>query len=120
MIDDFGKTNSFLNDYVVARHLYLEAKNKYENAVKKTEQNIEKLDEYKYQYNELIKANLESEELSLLEQQITALTHQKEIIESLNKAYLSLKQIEDESLLYGGFQALEKIKDIALEYEQHY
>ncbi len=120
MIDDFGKTNTLLNDYVVARHLYLEAKNKYENAVKKTEQNIEKLDEYKYQYNELIKANLESEELSLLEQQITALTNQKEIIESLNKAYLSLKQIEDESLLYGGFQALEKIKDIALEYQEHY
>lgn len=111
MVDELGKTNKTLNEYVLLRYNYLEAKEKYEKALKKTSETNELLDDLKYRLKELEKANLkplEKEELSL---QIVTLTNQKEIIEALNASYLNVKDISDKDLLYKALNSLEKISE---------
>jgi len=60
------------------RYNYLEAKDKYEGALKKTSETNELLDELKYKLDELEKAKLNLGELEELKETILTLSNQKE------------------------------------------
>lgn len=111
MIDGLGKNSELLNEYVILRHNYIDTKLKYEEALKKTAETNELLDDLKYRHDELTKANLEKYELTNLEQTILTLQNQKEIIESLNDAYLKLKEVDDKNLIYDSFKSTESISE---------
>lgn len=116
MIDQLGQTESLKNSYTLKRFEFLEANKKHNDALTLTKQTEEKLDEYKYQLKELSKAALKVDEVNELHQQITLLSHQKEIVESLKESYQNLNIIDEQTLLYNTFQTLEKIKEINPEY----
>ncbi len=118
MIDSLGKNNDLLNEYVILRHNYIEAKLKYENALKKTTETNELLEDLKYQYDELIKANLKPDELTTIEQTILTLQNQKEIVDSLNEAYAKVKEIDDKNLIYDSFRTLNKISDYSKSFNE--
>src|SRR5690554_2518652 len=111
MVDELGKTDKILNSYVMLRYKYLEAKEKYEKALKETKQTNELLEELKEKEKELIKANLKVGEKEELKETIITLSNQKEIIEALNTSYLNVKQISDENMIYTAVNSLEKITD---------
>lgn len=118
MIDELGDYEKVFNDYTILRHKYIEATNKLDQALKQTKQNQETLEAYKTQYEQLTKAHLTENELTTLNIQIETLTHQKDIIEALNKAYQGLKYIDDENILYTAQNALESIKSIDASFDQ--
>ncbi len=110
MIDKMGNYDNLLNEYIILRFEYLESLKKFSSATKKEVEEKETLELYKYQFDELKKANLEINEIFKLESQIETLTHQKTIFDELNKSYIALKKIDDENLLYDSFKSLENIK----------
>lgn len=110
MIDKMGDYDNLLNEYTILRHEYLESLKKFSSATKKESEEKETLELYKYQFDELKKANLEIDETYKLERQIETLTHQKTILDELNKSYMLLKNIDDENLLYDAYKAMENIK----------
>lgn len=112
MLDQLGQTEELKNKYILSRHKYIQTSNKYNNALIKTKQTEEKLEELKYELNELSKANLSIDELEQLEHQINVLSHQKEIVESLTESYINLKKIDDDVLIYNSFLTISKIKEI--------
>lgn len=118
MVDQLGKTINTLNEYVMLRYNYLEAKDKYEGALKKTSETNELLDELKYKLDELEKAKLNLGELEELKETILTLSNQKEIVEALNLAYQAFKNISDENAIYTGVKQLEKISEYSLTYKE--
>lgn len=117
MVDELGKTKETLNQYVILRYNFLEAKEKYEKALKKTSETNELLDDLKYQLEELEKANLVVGETKELEETIVTLTNQKEIIESLNSSYKNIKAISDENTFYDVVKNLESISEYSPVYK---
>ena len=117
MVDQLGKNYQILNEYIILRHNYLEAQSKYEEALKKTSETNDLLEELKYNLDELEKANLISREKSQLEEAILTLSNQKEIVEVLNETYQNIK-IDDENLLYSSHKSLEKISDYSPNYKE--
>lgn len=118
MVDQLGKNYQVLNEYIILRHNYLESHLKYQEALKKTSETNELLEELKYNLDELEKANLISGETSQLEETILTLSNQKEIIESLSESYQNIKKIDDENLLYSSHKSLEKISEYSPAYKE--
>ena len=78
MVDELGKTNNLLNEYVISRYNYLEKKDKYDDALKRTSETNELLDELKFMLDELTKAKLIKGEKEELNETILTLKNQKE------------------------------------------
>lgn len=118
MVDEFGKTKETLNEYVILRYNFLEAKEKHQKALKKTSETNERLDDLKYQLNELEKAKLITGEVKELKEVILTLSNQKEIIEALNISYLNIKKVSDENTFYDVIKNLNKISSYSLVYQK--
>jgi len=118
ILDSYGDFEALKNSYVLLRHSYYEALETLEKAKAETTKNDELLDLYKYQQDELEKSNLDADELSELEKEITALTHQEKILSNLNVAYQNLTKIDEDNLIFEGFKALEKVEGYETTYEE--
>ena len=118
MIDKMGNYYDLLNTYTILRHEYISASNKLSDALKKTKENKETLDKLKAEYDELKKSALEMDETIILQHQIGTLTHQKDIVDALNKTYQGIKQIDDDNILYESYKSLDDIKSFNDSFQQ--
>lgn len=110
VLDTFGNLTNDLNDYTILKYEYDEALKKYESALNKTILDKEKLEELKFIHDELTKANLTTNELTILSEQINTLTNQKEIVSNLSEAYLNINKIDEENTIYNALKGLKNIE----------
>ena len=116
ILDSYGDFENLKNSYVLLRHSYYEALKTLEKAKAETTKNDELLDIYKYQQDELLKSKLDPNELTLLEKEITALTHQEKILSNLNVTYQNLNKIDEDNLIFEGVKAIEKVENYEITY----
>ena len=118
ILDTFigDEINKPFNDYQVDLINYKEALKEYNLALDKNDELNEKLDLYKFQYNELKALDLKENELDDITKEITELLNYDKIYNSLTDAIDNLESIDK---LYDASSSLKKIKDYSEEYDNY-
>ena len=118
ILDTFigDEINKPFNDYQVDLINYKEALKEYNLALDKNDELNEKLDLYKFQYNELKALDLKENELDDNTKEITELLNYDKIYNSLTDAIDNLESIDK---LYDASSSLKKIKDYSEEYDNY-
>lgn len=109
ILDSYGDSSKEINEYVRLKFTYDETLKRLNQAKSQTRENDELLDLYKYQYDELKQSKLSISEKTELEELISTLTHQTEILLNLQSAYENLNTLDDQNTIYSSLQSLDKI-----------
>lgn len=109
ILDSYGDSSKVINEYVTLKFSYDEILKRLHQAKSQTKENDELLDLYKYQYDELKKSKLNVNEKTELEEIISTLTHQTEILLNLQSSYEGISTLDDQNILYTSIQSLDKI-----------
>lgn len=109
ILDSYGDSSKVINEYVTLKFTYDEILKRLNQAKSQTKENDELLDLYKYQYDELKKSKLNVNEKTELEEIISTLTHQTEILLNLQSSYEGINALDDQNILYTSIQSLDKI-----------
>ncbi len=115
---DETKTNNLKNEYLLLRSTYLEAQKKYQDALNRKKESIERIDFLSYQVKELEALNLKKQEKESLTEKVDKLKNFDRIKQNLNNAYEALNgdtfQLD---YLYEAYKSMDKIKELDSSYQ---
>src|SRR5690606_31765926 len=115
---DEAKTNNLKNEYLLLRSTYLEAHKKYQDALNRKKESIERIDFLSYQVKELEALNLKKQEKESLTEKVDKLKNFDRIKQNLNNAYDALQSDTFQlDYLYEAFKSMDKIKDLDHSYQ---
>ncbi len=118
IIDNLNDENlKILSDYQILLFNYEESLKKYNDIITKSKALNEKIDLYKFQYNELKSYNLENNCINILEEKINKLKNHDKIYQGLLNV---INLFSDDSLnnIYQILQEIKKIKDFDNNYNE--
>lgn len=114
---DQNKTNNLLNNYLLKRSSYLDAKKHLTNLLNKKEDEVLEKDFLEYQLNEIKSLNLEKDEKILLEDKVNKLKNFDKIYSNLKEANYNLSNTVNFESLYDTSKLIENIKDFDESYK---
>lgn len=104
LVDSFAQNKKVFGEYLAAYHSYLKARSDYDKLLVTTKEISKEEDYFRFQFEELTKANLQENEQAELEDELKTLENAEEIKGKLHQCLLILDQ--DETAISGHLQTL--------------
>lgn len=116
---DNDKAHKLREEYLLLRSLYQEAYRKYQDALNRKKESIERIDFLSYQVKELEALNLKKHEKEDLKDRVDKLKNFDKIKQSLQSTYEILEgEFFNLDLLYEAYKSMDKIRELDPSYEE--